>query len=97
MIALLRLLMPDINIASTTALHALHPQGRELGIAAGANVMMPNLTPAVVRANYKLYDNKPLQDMDLRGFNVALDSGWGDSRHFSVRTAGAPVSALREK
>lgn len=96
MIALLRLLMPDINIASTTALHALHPQGRELGIAAGANVMMPNLTPAVVRANYKLYDNKPLQDMDLRGFNVALDSGWGDSRHFSVRTAGAPVSALRE-
>lgn len=85
MIALLRLLMPDINIASTTALHALHPQGRELGIAAGANVMMPNLTPDAVRGNYKLYDNKPLQDMDLRGFHVALDNAWGDSRHFTSR------------
>lgn len=85
MIALLRLLMPDINIASTTALHALHPQGRELGIAAGANVMMPNLTPDAVRGNYKLYDNKPLQDMDLRGFHAALDNAWGDSRHFTSR------------
>lgn len=87
MIALLRLLMPDINIAATTALHALHPQGRELGIAAGANVMMPNLTPEVVRANYKLYNDKPLQDMDLLGFNVALDNAWGDSHHFSNRSA----------
>lgn len=85
MIALLRLLMPNINIASTTALHALHPHGRELGIAAGANIMMPNLTPSVVRSSYKLYDNKPLHDMDLSGFNVSLDSRWGDSHHFLAR------------
>ena len=95
MIALLRLLMPDINIASTTALHALHSQGRELGIAAGANVMMPNLTPAVVRGNYKLYDNKPLQDMDLRGFDVALDNVWGDSRHFAARRSSASTERSR--
>lgn len=95
MIALLRLLMPDINIASTTALHALHSQGRELGIAAGANVMMPNLTPAVVRGNYKLYDNKPLQDMDLRGFDVALDNVWGDSRHFAARRSAASTERSR--
>lgn len=94
MIALLRILMPDINIASTTALHALHPQGRQLGVAAGANVMMPNLTPGVVRGNYCLYDNKPLQDMDLHDFNVALNNGWGDSRHFAVRNR---TSAESEK
>lgn len=92
MIALLRLLMPDLNIASTTALHALHPKGRELGVAAGANVMMPNLTPEAVRGNYRLYDNKPLQDMDLSGFNVALDNTWGDSRHFAARKAAASSS-----
>lgn len=92
MIALLRLSMPDINIASTTALHALHPQGRQLGIAAGANVMMPNLTPQVVRGSYRLYDNKPLQDMDLSGFNVALDNAWGDSRHFAVRSGASDGS-----
>lgn len=97
MIALLRLLMPDINIASTTALHALHPQGLELGIAAGANVMMPNLTPDAVRGNYKLYDNKPLQDMDLRGFHVALDNGWGDSRHFACRRSNICASIERKK
>ncbi|MDE5944438.1 MAG: [FeFe] hydrogenase H-cluster radical SAM maturase HydE [Rikenella sp.] len=85
MIALLRLLMPDINIAATTALHALHPQGRELGIAAGANVMMPNLTPAAVREGYRLYDNKPLADTDLRGFEVVFDRAWGDAPHFAAR------------
>lgn len=97
MIALLRLLMPDLNIASTTALHALHPQGRELGIAAGANVMMPNLTPDAVRGNYRLYDNKPLQDMDLSGFNVALDNTWGDSRHFAARKAASSSSDASDK
>lgn len=97
MIALLRLLMPDLNIASTTALHALHPQGRELGIAAGANVMMPNLTPDAVRGNYRLYDNKPLQDMDLSGFNVALDNTWGDSRHFAARKAASSSAEAFDK
>lgn len=97
MIALLRLLMPDLNIASTTALHALHPQGRELGIAAGANVMMPNLTPDAVRGNYRLYDNKPLQDMDLGGFNVVLDNTWGDSRHFAARKAASSSSEASDK
>lgn len=97
MIALLRLSMPDINIASTTALHALHPRGRELGIAAGANVMMPNLTPAAARGNYRLYENKPLQDMDLRGFNVALENAWGDSHHFVSRRSKARASTERRK
>ena len=60
MIALLRLLMPDINIASATALEVLHPRGRELGILAGANIIMPNVTPEEQMVKYNLYDRKTL-------------------------------------
>ena len=60
MIALLRLLMPDINIASATALEVLDPRGRERGILAGANIIMPNVTPEEEMAKYNLYDRKTL-------------------------------------
>lgn len=60
MVALLRLLMPDINIAATTALQALDLEGREKAIAVGANVIMPNITPPEERKAYLLYENKPL-------------------------------------
>jgi biotin synthase len=59
MIAALRLLIPDINIASATALESIHPDGRELGIMAGANIVMPNISPVIYKANYLLYNNKP--------------------------------------
>ena len=59
MISLARLLLRDVNIASTTALETIHPKGRELGLAAGANVVMPNITPEDVRGHYALYDGKP--------------------------------------
>lgn len=84
MIALLRILMPDINIAATTALHALCEDGRQAGIAAGANVIMPNLSPDSVRGSYKLYNNKPLSDVDLTGFDVAYGVP-GDSKHWAAR------------
>ncbi len=58
-IAVLRLHMPHINIAASTALDALDPAGREKALAAGANVLMPNLTPACYRENYFLYKDKP--------------------------------------
>lgn len=60
MIALLRILMPDINIAATTALQAIDKEGREKAISVGANVLMPNITPARYRDDYFLYENKPL-------------------------------------
>ena len=60
MIALLRLLMPDINIAAATALEVLNPRGRELGIMAGANVFMPNITPSEEMVKYNLYDRKTI-------------------------------------
>ena len=45
-------------LPATTALGTIHPQGRERGILAGANVVMPNLSPVEVRKKYALYDNK---------------------------------------
>lgn len=58
MIALLRLLMPDINIAAATALEVLDPHGREKGLLSGANVIMPNITPEEQMVKYNLYDRK---------------------------------------
>jgi biotin synthase len=58
MVALTRLLLPKALLPATTALGTLDEQGREKGIKAGANVVMPNLSPLGVRKKYQLYDNK---------------------------------------
>lgn len=58
MVALTRLLLPNALIPSTTALGTIHPQGREMGLKAGGNVVMPNLSPMRFRKLYSLYDNK---------------------------------------
>lgn len=58
LIAVLRLLFPYALIPATTALGTIDPRGRELGLKAGANVVMPNLSPAGVRGLYELYDHK---------------------------------------
>lgn len=51
-------MLPKALIPATTALGTIDPNGRELGILAGANVVMPNLSPVAVRKDYSLYDNK---------------------------------------
>ena len=91
MVALLRLLMPDINIAATTAMQAIVPDGRERAIMAGANVLMPNLTLSDVREEYQIYQNKPGVGEDaaisssrteqrLREMKIPIGYGqWGDS------------------
>lgn len=58
LISILRLISPTALIPSTTALATLSEDGRERGILAGANVVMPNLSPSNNRVNYSLYDNK---------------------------------------
>ncbi|MDO5310527.1 MAG: [FeFe] hydrogenase H-cluster radical SAM maturase HydE [Clostridia bacterium] len=58
MVSVLRLMFPYALIPSTTALGTIHPTGRELGLKAGANVVMPNLSPVRVRKLYELYENK---------------------------------------
>lgn len=97
MVALLRLLMPDINIAATTAMQAIDPYGREKAIMAGANVLMPNLTLSEVREEYQIYESKPGVDEDaaisssrmeqrLREMKIPIGWGrWGDSAHFGKR------------
>ena len=96
MIALLRLLMPDINIAAATALEALDPRGREKGLLSGANVIMPNITPEEQMVKYNLYDRKTLLRDNvfpfcslgdgLSGQKITIAYGrWGDSKHFINR------------
>lgn len=58
LVAILRLMFPYALIPSTTALGTIHPKGRQMGLMAGANVVMPNLSPADVRKLYTLYNNK---------------------------------------
>lgn len=58
MIALTRLMVPDALLPATTAMGTLHPKGRELALQAGANVVMPNISPTSVRPKYELYENK---------------------------------------
>jgi len=94
MIATLRLLMPDINIAAATALQAIDPAGREKALTIGANIIMPNLTPTKYRKEYQLYEDKPCLDEDAELCRNCLEarieiSGceigygeWGDSKHF---------------
>jgi len=94
MVAALRILMPDINIAATTALQAIEPEGREKALAIGANVVMPNITPTMNRTLYKLYENKPgthegaaesmrkLEASILKSGCQIAYGVWGDSKHF---------------
>ena len=58
LLAVLRLMFPQALIPATTALGTIHPRGREMGLKAGANVIMPNLSPTEVRKLYTLYENK---------------------------------------
>lgn len=94
MIAISRIMLKDINIASTTALQALRDDGRELGLLAGANIIMPNITDPKYRTNYQLYDGKPCLDENASlcrnclerrvskiGETIGYDQ-WGDSPHF---------------
>lgn len=102
MIAILRIMMPDVNIASSTALQAITPDGREQGLMAGANIIMPNLTPTKFREGYLLYSNKPGLDSDAlattrhliesvaaAGCTLQLNA-WGDSLRFARRSSIPP-------
>ena len=101
MIAVTRLHLHDVNIAAATALQALAPDGRERGIRAGANVIMPNITDTKYRRSYQLYAGKPCLDENaglckgclerrLAAIGESVDYGRrGDSLHFRKRTRGS--------
>jgi len=98
MIAVTRIVLKDINIAAATALQALEYTGREQGLKAGANVIMPNVTETELRPKYTLYDNKPCTDENSSQCRGCLSgrikkigetvgfNQWGDSPHFHKRT-----------
>ena len=58
LLSIIRLIHPPVLLPATTALGTIHPEGREMGILSGANVVMPNLSPASVRRKYMLYNDK---------------------------------------
>ena len=99
MIAILRIMMKDINIAAATALQAIDPLGREKAVKIGANIIMPNITPGIYRNDYALYENKPCVDEEPDQCKNCLDAritladgkigygAWGDSKHFFLRKA----------
>ncbi|MGN0776143.1 MAG: [FeFe] hydrogenase H-cluster radical SAM maturase HydE [Candidatus Ventricola sp.] len=70
LLSVIRLIHPAALLPATTALGSIDPTGREKGILAGANVVMPNLSPAAVRRKYELYNNK-LSDGDESAQGVA--------------------------
>ncbi len=97
MIAVTRLYLKDVNIAVTTSLQALHPKGREWGLLAGGNILMPILTVPEHKKKYLLYQNKPameateteikdllVADVERAGDTVGFGR-WGDSPHFAAQ------------
>ena len=97
MIALCRIYMKDINIAATTALQGLDPFGREKGLKAGANIIMPSATKTSERVKYQLYNGKPAINDDAEQGKIGLEKNLkeigeniiygkrGDSPHFFQR------------
>lgn len=74
LISILRLIFPYALIPSTTALGTIHPEGRELGLKAGANVVMPNLSPVRFRKLYNIYENKICTDAEAAEYKAMLES-----------------------
>ena len=74
LLAIIRLLFPKVLLPATTALGTIDPNGRELGLKAGANVVMPNLSPVRVRKKYELYDNKICTAQCRNCLNLRVES-----------------------
>jgi biotin synthase len=97
MIAVLRIMMKDINIASTTALQSIMPDSRKKALISGANVIMPDLTPVKYIKDYFLYENKPCLDEGSDEYLYSLEKSinqigeiigykkWGDPKHYFER------------
>lgn len=90
LLALIRLLLPHVLLPATTALGTINPCGREKGLKAGANVLMPNLSPMIVRKKYSLYDGKVctgyegaecIEDLKIRinKIGLSVDMSRGDN------------------
>ena len=99
LLAMIRLLIPRILLPATTALASIGQDGRKRGLDAGANVIMPNLTPVIYRGDYSLYNNKKSNGLEsaealniikeeLESYGYECDMARGDSRVKGVWTNG---------
>jgi len=88
MLGLLRLMSPKVLLPATTALGTIDPNGRELGILAGTNVVMPNLSPTSVRKDYALYDNKICTDDEAYECRQCLEKRMQSIGYYTVVARG---------
>lgn len=99
MVAILRIMMKDINIAATTAMQTLVDGGREMALKVGANILMPNTTPGLYREKYALYNNKPGINEEAEDSKYSIEriiksadcvpayNELGTSKHYKLRTS----------
>ena len=87
LLGILRLMFPKVLLPATTALGTISPNGRELGLKTGCNVVMPNLSPTDVRKKYELYDNKICTGEEAAECRVCLQR--------RIELAGYEISAER--
>lgn len=94
MVALTRLMLPQALIPSTTALGTIHPTGREQGLQAGANVVMPNLSPVSVRKDYALYNNKICTGDETAECRACLERRVKGAGYFLLTERGDHISLV---
>ena len=106
MIAIIRIMMKNINIVASTALQAIDSIGREKAIMIGSNIIMPNITPVKYHNSYKLYNNKPSMEESADDCHNCLEARvnlanneivyneWGDSSHYNERTGKKQLTQL---
>lgn len=87
MLGIIRLMFPEVLLPATTALGTIAPNGRELGLQTGCNVVMPNLSPVSVRKKYDLYDNKICTGEEAAECRVCLEN--------RIKSAGYEVEISR--
>lgn len=90
LLSLIRLMLPKTLLPATTALGTIHPKGRELGVQAGANVIMPNLSPSDARSNYLIYDNKLCDGDEAAEARASLEKRMGEIGYEIVTDRGDP-------
>ncbi|MBE6881102.1 MAG: [FeFe] hydrogenase H-cluster radical SAM maturase HydE [Ruminococcaceae bacterium] len=97
MVALVRLILPKALLPATTALGTIVPNGRELALKVGANVVMPNLSPTDVRSKYLLYDNKICTGDESAQCRKCLESRVTSAGYKVVKSRGDHASFTERK
>ena len=88
LLAIIRLLLPQVLLPVTTALGTIDPLGREKGLKAGANVVMPNLSPVEVRDKYALYDNKVCTGEEAAEYRQCINGRIADAGFMTDMSRG---------